>query len=138
MKTLRLSTPLRGNAALLGKLAMIENPHEVSDRVIPGTHFTIPERHVPNRPGKPSSGSLYLRVVRAESMSPGAKITISGSFPAPDRPQRGARPPCQVKFCGPSRCRRGGRAVECTGLENRRTLTGLVSSNLTLSANRSS
>jgi hypothetical protein len=30
--------------------------------------------------------------------------------------------------------RRGGRAVECTGLENRRPFTGLVSSNLTLSA----
>src|SRR5271168_1214945 len=30
--------------------------------------------------------------------------------------------------------RRGGRAVECTGLENRRPLTGTVSSNLTLSA----
>jgi hypothetical protein len=29
---------------------------------------------------------------------------------------------------------RGGRAVECTGLENRRPFTGLVSSNLTLSA----
>jgi hypothetical protein len=29
---------------------------------------------------------------------------------------------------------RGGRVVECTGLENRRPLTGLVSSNLTLSA----
>src|SRR6202035_1785022 len=32
------------------------------------------------------------------------------------------------------RIRRGGRAVDCTGLENRRLLTGLVSSNLTLSA----
>ena len=32
------------------------------------------------------------------------------------------------------RDRRGGRAVECTGLENRRPFTGLVSSNLTLSA----
>jgi hypothetical protein len=31
---------------------------------------------------------------------------------------------------------RGGRAVECTGLENRRPFTGLVSSNLTLSANK--
>jgi hypothetical protein len=31
-------------------LAMIENPHEVSDRAIPGTHFTIPERHVPKPP----------------------------------------------------------------------------------------
>ena len=30
--------------------------------------------------------------------------------------------------------RRGGRAVDCTGLENRRPLTGFVSSNLTLSA----
>ena len=30
--------------------------------------------------------------------------------------------------------RRGGRVVECTGLENRRPFTGLVSSNLTLSA----
>src|SRR5580700_6641789 len=30
--------------------------------------------------------------------------------------------------------RRGGRAVECTGLENRQGLTALVSSNLTLSA----
>ncbi len=30
--------------------------------------------------------------------------------------------------------RRGGRAVDCTGLENRRPFTGLVSSNLTLSA----
>jgi hypothetical protein len=29
---------------------------------------------------------------------------------------------------------RGGRAVDCTGLENRRPFTGLVSSNLTLSA----
>ena len=29
---------------------------------------------------------------------------------------------------------RGGRAVECTGLENRQPFTGLVSSNLTLSA----
>src|SRR5260370_40084641 len=67
-------------------------------------------------------------------MSPGAKIAISGTFAAPGRPQRGAQPPCQVKFCCPSTSRRGGRAVECTGLENRRTLTGLVSSNLTLSA----
>ena len=33
-----------------------------------------------------------------------------------------------------ARLRRGGRAVECTGLENRRGLTALVSSNLTLSA----
>ena len=32
--------------------------------------------------------------------------------------------------------RRGGRVVECTGLENRRPFTGLVSSNLTLSASR--
>ncbi len=32
--------------------------------------------------------------------------------------------------------RRGGRAVDCTGLENRRPFTGLVSSNLTLSANK--
>src|SRR5262245_33506534 len=31
--------------------------------------------------------------------------------------------------------RRGGRAVDCTGLENRRPLTGLASSNLALSAN---
>ena len=31
--------------------------------------------------------------------------------------------------------RRGGRAVECTGLENRQPRKGLVSSNLTLSAN---
>jgi hypothetical protein len=30
--------------------------------------------------------------------------------------------------------RRGGRAVECTGLENRQTLTSLASSNLALSA----
>ncbi len=30
---------------------------------------------------------------------------------------------------------RGGRAVECTGLENRQTFAGFVSSNLTLSAN---
>jgi hypothetical protein len=30
--------------------------------------------------------------------------------------------------------RRGGRAVECTGLENRRSLTGTVGSNPTLSA----
>ncbi len=29
---------------------------------------------------------------------------------------------------------RGGRAVECTGLENRRTFTGPASSNLALSA----
>src|SRR6266404_3129019 len=33
--------------------------------------------------------------------------------------------------------RRGGRAVECTGLENRHPLTGIASSNLALSANRS-
>src|SRR6267378_3173549 len=98
MKTLRLSTALRGNAALLGKLAMIENPHEVSDRVIPGTHFTIPERHVPKPSREAFLSSLYLRVVRAESMSPAAKIAISGTFPAPGRPQRGAQPPCQVKF----------------------------------------
>jgi hypothetical protein len=32
--------------------------------------------------------------------------------------------------------RRGGRAVECTGLENRQGLTALVSSNLTLSAKK--
>jgi hypothetical protein len=31
MKTLRLSTPLRGNAALPGKLAMIASPRKVSD-----------------------------------------------------------------------------------------------------------
>jgi hypothetical protein len=67
-------------------------------------------------------------------MSPAAKIAISGTFPASDRPQRGTQPPGQVKFCDASTRRRGGRAVECTGLENRRTLTGLVSSNLTLSA----
>ena len=36
---------------------------------------------------------------------------------------------CPVAAAG-----RGGRAVECTGLENRRPFTGLVSSNLTLSA----
>jgi hypothetical protein len=35
-------------------------------------------------------------------------------------------------FCA----RRGGRAVECTGLENRQGFTTLVSSNLTLSANK--
>lgn len=29
---------------------------------------------------------------------------------------------------------RGGRVVECTGLENRQAFAGLVSSNLTLSA----
>src|ERR1700729_749265 len=57
--------------------------------------------------------------------------------------------PRQVTFCR-SRCggrgqialklkiRRGGRAVECTGLENRRPFTGLVSSNLTLSAKKQS
>ena len=31
--------------------------------------------------------------------------------------------------------RKGGRAVECTGLENRQGRKSLVSSNLTLSAN---
>src|ERR1700724_1242478 len=89
MKTLRLSTPLRGNAPLPGKLARIASPRKFSDKAIPGSHFTIPERRVPKPPREASLSSLYLRVVRAESMSPGAKFAISGTFPAPDRPQRG-------------------------------------------------
>jgi hypothetical protein len=45
-----------------------------------------------------------------------------------------------VEFCDNHRNRlivkkwRGGRAVECTGLENRHPLTGIASSNLALSA----
>ena len=39
-------------------------------------------------------------------------------------------------FNGLSSKRRGGRAVECTSLENWRAFAGSVSSNLTLSANK--
>ncbi len=54
---------------------------------------------------------------------------------APDR-KSGIMPCTKTLKCRIDGQWRGGRAVECTGLENRRTLTGLVSSNLTLSARR--
>ncbi len=49
-------------------------------------------------------------------------------------PAEAGRRPLALQ-CHLPRRRRGGRAVECTGLENRQPFTGLVSSNLTLSAN---
>ncbi len=50
-------------------------------------------------------------------------VSLAGAGAAADNPRRNQDH------------RRGGRAVECTGLENRQPFKGLVSSNLTLSAN---
>ena len=41
---------------------------------------------------------------------------------------------CEVLINAGVKLRKGGRAVECAGLENRSLLTGTVSSNLTPSA----
>src|SRR5450631_1061752 len=113
MKTLRLSTAPRGNAALLGKLAMIASPHEVSDRFL-ARILPFPNGACRYRPGKPSSGSLYLRVMRAESMSPDAKIAISGTFRGGLPAQRSTQPPRQVKFYEASEAprRRAGEVAE--------------------------
>src|SRR5687767_12388173 len=50
-----------------------------------------------------------------------------------DREAVAGDPSCAAAGCAPS-YRAGGRAVECTGLENRRTRKGLVGSNPTLPA----
>src|ERR1700692_3287798 len=89
MKTLRLSPAPRGNAALLGKLAMIKRPHDVGDRVILTRILPFPNGACRNRPAR-----VYFRAVRAESMFPGAKIAISGTF-------RAVLPPSQVNWGRP-------------------------------------
>src|SRR5579859_6773901 len=96
MKTLRLSTAPRGNAALLGKLAMIENPHEVSDGINPRTHFTIPGRRVPEPPREAVLRNRYLRVIRSESMSPERQNCDFEHLP---QDGWGTGAPAQVLFC---------------------------------------
>ncbi len=72
-------------------------------------------------------------------MGPGSILSIKKAIPV-----RNACDEAYAKVCTPSLymskfrnslqcCWTGGRVVECTGLENRSTRKGIVSSNLTLS-----
>ncbi len=83
------------------------------------THAMPKERH-----GAADAMARLLRVDGNKMEASAPKMGVAGLISG-------------VQVLEDTETRRGGRAVDCTGLENRRPFTGLVSSNLTLSANTS-
>src|SRR6266851_1420732 len=109
MNAARASTPARGKAALLlGKLAI--SVLQLSGAIL----APLGSR----RRFSPVAADIWAGSRRSMVLGPKRGGLLSGKI-------------ARIVYCD---VRRGGRAVECTGLENRRTLASTVGSNPTLSA----